>query len=110
MTANNQIPHAYALIDFVGGAPFFTAQDGSFDPINIVDNGVGDTSLFFLDDFQVDPDESYALGGIVAFVPGQISIEHISDTEIRIRTFDADGVGTPVDFPFYVQVNRRIEI
>jgi hypothetical protein len=93
-------PQAAAAVAVNGGVPSFNRQRGFQNAI--ADNGVGDLTLTLTEPLDTDL-EGCVVTGLQNNAIGNIAVESVDATHLRIRTFSG-GVAT--DLHFWIMVWR----
>lgn len=76
-------------------AAAITQNSGIVDLTNApVDNGAGDWSVNLLAAKGIDSLESFCVVTVVGVGPLEVALEHVTDTQKRIRTLSNAGAGT----------------
>lgn len=85
-----------------GAGDTFLANSGMF--YSLTHNGDGDTSVTIDEEFRLNARDTFD-PEIEGRVEGVVTIERISETQIRLRAFTADGV--PENFVITLVCNRK---
>lgn len=95
MTENVQGYHALASV--TGGNPATYNRQRGF-AAAIVRNGAGDHTLELKEGLDLAGGNGVCLGGLNADQAGQIGIQVVDATHLRVRTMDAAGVAADLSF------------